>query len=140
MPPLVRQTRVLLLTQTWLLLVATLLLMLIIQAMTANGPLDDETTNDLLVLIGALLLAPILLSVSAKLFRHGRAPGWALALVAELTVAFVLYAATAVGLFFGLASLILAGVAAWVTVNLFRAEVRRFFFARGRVVGAEHAR
>lgn len=136
LPRLVRQTRILLLTQTWMLLVGTLLLMLLVQAMSANGPLDDDRTNALLVLIAALLIAPILLSVAAKLFRHGRASGWGLAFVAELAVGFVIYAAGAVGLYFGVAALVLAGLAVWVTVNLLRAEVRRFFLSRGRVAAS----
>jgi uncharacterized membrane protein YdcZ (DUF606 family) len=136
MPPLVRQTRILLLTQTWVLLVGTLLLMLLVQTMTAKGPLSDETSAKVLTLVGALLGGSILLSVSAKLFRHGRAFGWVLAIIAELSVAFVLYAAFVFGLYFGIAALVLTGIAVWVTVNLFLPEVRRFFFGRDRVLAA----
>ena len=135
LPRLVDQTRLLLWTQTWLLLAGILLFMLVLEALSAHGP--TEAAGALGVLLCTLLGAPILTSLSAKFFRHGWAVGWVLALVAELNAAFLLYAATAFGLYFGVAALVFVGLAAWVTVNLFRADVRRFFFSRSRVTAEE---
>ncbi|MCI4065141.1 hypothetical protein MRQ36_22265 [Micromonospora sp. R77] len=134
LPPIVDQTRVFLLTQTWLLLVGLLVLLLLLPLMSTRGPLDDESGTDLAVLLGSLIVTPAVLAVAAKAVRHGWTAGWFLALLAELAVGVVLYAAFDFGLFLGLPALLFVGLGAWVLANLFRADVRRFFFARTRVV------
>lgn len=139
LPRLVAQTRILVLTQMWLLLVGILLLMLLLQALSANGPLDDEASYNLLVLLVSLLVAPILLSLSAKFIRHGWAIGWIFAVLAELDVAFILVRATLFSPFYGAAALLTAGIAGWVTVNLFRPAVLRFFFNRSRAAAETSA-
>ncbi|MFR9780443.1 hypothetical protein ACL02O_30890 [Micromonospora sp. MS34] len=137
LPPIVEQTRVFLLTQTWLLLVGLLTFLLLLEPMSARGPLDDESTTDLAVLLGSLILTPPVLALAAKAVRHGWAAGWFLALIAELAVAFLFYAAFDFGLYFGVPVLILGGLGGWVVVNLFRADLRGFFFHRRRVAGEE---
>jgi len=89
--------------------IGILLLMLVLQALSANGPLDEQGGRDLAVLLIAVLAAPILLALSAKFLRHGWALGWIVALLAELDVALVLYSAFVFGLFFGFAALVIAG-------------------------------
>ncbi|WP_157740149.1 hypothetical protein [Micromonospora auratinigra] len=132
LPPIVEQTRVFLLTQTWLLLVGLLIFLLLLEPLSARGPLDDEASNALGVLLGSLILTPTVLALAAKAVRHGWAAGWVLALLAEAAVGFLCYAAADFGLFFGVPTLLVVGLGCWVVVNLLRADTRRFFFGRAR--------
>ncbi|GAB1644867.1 hypothetical protein KRMM14A1259_52900 [Krasilnikovia sp. MM14-A1259] len=76
----------------------------------------------------ALVGATILLVLSARMFRLGRPLGWYFAVVAELVMLSIVAGAILFGPFVGVAAIILFVVAAWISVNLCRAEVRRFFF------------
>jgi hypothetical protein len=137
LPPVVEQTRVFLLTQTWLLLIGLLVFLLLLEPMSARGPLDDESATDFTVLLCSLILTPVVLALAAKAVRHGWTAGWFLALLAELAVVFLCYAAADFGLFFGLPVLLFVALGGWVVVNLFRADTRRFFFARRPEAAAE---
>ncbi|MFC0005109.1 hypothetical protein [Micromonospora siamensis] len=130
LPPIVEQTRVFLLTQTWLLLVGLLGLLLLVQALYARGALEGTSGDDFLVLLLATMVTPAVLALAAWGVRRGRRVGWVLALLGELAVAFLLYAAVNFGFFLGVPVLILAGIGAWVVVNLLRADVRAYLLRR----------
>ncbi|SCE86801.1 hypothetical protein [Micromonospora mirobrigensis] len=130
LPPIVEQTRVFLLTQTWLLLVGLLGLLLLLRVLHARGALAGTTGDDFLVLLLAAMVAPAVLAMAAWAVRRGGPAGWVLALLGELAVAFLLYAAVNFGYFLGVPVLILAGFGAWVVINLLRADVRASLFRR----------
>ncbi|MFC7549999.1 hypothetical protein [Plantactinospora sp. GCM10030261] len=129
LPPRVEQTRALLVIQTWLSLLVLLGAFLLLPVMAERNP-DTGPSDQLLVLYGSLMVTPALLALAAWTVRRGWTAGWVFALLAELAMAFVLYAAFTVGAFVGVPALLFGGLAIWVGINVFHPEVRHFFFSR----------
>ncbi|MCU7724456.1 hypothetical protein ODJ79_12080 [Actinoplanes sp. KI2] len=125
LPRLVEQTRALLLLQMYMTLLVlffmTFLLHFLANAMGGTSGARFYVTYTVLVCI------PIVLGISAMMFRRGMALGWMLALVTELATLAVAIKSIA-GQFTGLAAIILLVVGGYATFNLFRPEVRRHFF------------
>ncbi|MEU7908345.1 hypothetical protein [Actinoplanes sp. NPDC049118] len=125
LPRLVEQTRALLLLQMYMTVLVLFFMTLLMRFLTSSamGARGDR----FVVIFVTLACIPVALGLSAMLFRRGWALGWMLALVAELAT-LVVAIASILGPFAGLAAIILFVVGSWSLVNLFRAEVRRFFF------------
>lgn len=127
LPRRVEQTRALLLLQTYLtLLVLFFMAFLIRFLISADGASGGSRLN---IILAVLVFLPIALWLSTRLFRPGWWPGWVLAFVAELAT-LVTAIGSILGPFAGVAAVILFVLATYVIVNLFRAEVRQFFFGR----------
>ncbi|GAB1694277.1 hypothetical protein KRM28CT15_60800 [Krasilnikovia sp. M28-CT-15] len=91
--------------------------------------LGESRSDEFLAIYLTLWSTPFLLALSGWQFRRGRAIAWILAVVTQLTMLTIIVGCMFLGVFVGLAALILFTMAAWVLANLFRAEVRGFFFA-----------
>jgi hypothetical protein len=143
LPRRVEQTRALLLLQTYLTLLVLFFMAFLIRFLIPAGGASDG--NRLNIILGVLVFLPIALWLSTRLFRPSWWPGWILAFVAELAT-LVTAIGSILGPFAGIAAVILFVLATYVIVNLFRAEVRQFFFGRPSLtsespaVGAEQPR
>ncbi|WP_412751269.1 hypothetical protein [Krasilnikovia sp. M28-CT-15] len=125
LPRLVEQTRALLLLQMYLTLLVLVFMTLLMQFLTrAMGPSRGDRFFTVYVI---LLCVPFVLGLSAWMFRQGMVLGWILAFVGEV-VSFSIAVGSILGPFTGIAAIILLVVASCIMVNLFRPEVRRYFF------------
>ncbi|BFU44413.1 hypothetical protein [Krasilnikovia sp. MM14-A1004] len=125
LPRRVEQTRALLLLQMYLTLLVLLFMTLLMQFLTRAMGLSR---GDRFVTVYVILLCvPFLLGLSAWMFRRGMILGWILAFVAEV-VSFAIAVGSILGPFTGIAAIILLVVSSCILVNLFRPEVRRYFF------------
>jgi hypothetical protein len=127
LPRRVEQTRALLSLQMYLTLLVLFFMTFLMRFLfhTFSTSRGDSFSPTFVIMV----CLPIMLWVSTRLFRRGWWVGWTLAFVAELAT-LVTAIGSILGPFAGLAAVILFALAAYVIVNLFRAEVRRFFFAR----------
>lgn len=128
LPRLVEQTRILLWIQMFLLLVGLLIVTVLIPYWARV--LGEAHNAEFFIVYFTLMGTAIVLALSAKMFRHGWALGWVLAVVAELALVSIIVESILFGLFLGLAVILLIAVGAWIATNLFRVEVLQFFFRR----------
>ena len=97
--------------------------------MVAGDRSDRENITGLIGVL-ALIVGAVLPGMAAGRLRHGRPVGWVLGLLTQMFTAVAIVVAWTVGFFAGVLLLVLGGLAIWITVNLFRAEVRQYVFRR----------
>jgi hypothetical protein len=125
LPRLVEQTRALLLLQMYMTLLVLFFMTFLMHFLA--GAMGGTSGARFYVTYTVLVCIPIVLGLSAGMFRRGLALGWMLALVTELATLAVAVRSIA-GQFTGLAAIILLAVGGYAMFNLFRPEVRRHFF------------
>ncbi|MEU4220232.1 hypothetical protein [Actinoplanes sp. NPDC026623] len=127
LPRRVEQTRALLSLQVYLTLLVLFFMTFLMRFLfhTFSTSRSDSFSPTFVIMVAL----PIMLWLSTRLFRPGWWAGWTLAFVAELAT-LVTAIGSILGPFAGIAAVILLALATYVLVNLFRAEVRQFFFGR----------
>ncbi|HWS38969.1 MAG TPA: hypothetical protein VN408_40290 [Actinoplanes sp.] len=128
-PVYAEQTRALLWLQLFVNMIGILLFTFITVLFQPPLQDDDDAIFVAGVLIG-LLLGGLLSAGAAKMFPRGWGATWILAVNAQVLTLIAVWSSWELGLYLGLGIVVTVGMVGWISVNLFRSEVRGFCFSR----------
>ena len=128
LPRYADQTRALL----WLQLIINMvgILFLVFMVVNFQSALPDDGGIYMLAVLGGLFLGGVQSAAAAKLFPRGWAAAWILAFNAQVLTIVAVWASWQMLFMIGVGVLYTLGMVGWISLNLFRPEVRRYCFSR----------